>query len=134
MALILDRIHKMRLGTWSHPIPVEEDDEVGTLMREFNDLGPILGSRRAAGLNEVAVDAESGTLGPMANLRVARENPFRRFHREGFSPQVPPTSNAIRFVVVMPAEGPEPRETQGHVTLMVNFFDEVRRRVAMQGK
>jgi HAMP domain-containing protein len=42
MALILDQIHKMRLGTWSHPIPVEQDDEVGTLMREFNDLGPKL--------------------------------------------------------------------------------------------
>jgi len=42
MALISDRIRKMRLGTWSHPIPVEQDDEVGTLMREFNDLGPEL--------------------------------------------------------------------------------------------
>jgi hypothetical protein len=34
------------------------------------------------------------------------------------------------FVVLMPAESPEPRETQSHVTLVVNFFDEVRRRVA----
>jgi HAMP domain-containing protein len=42
MALISDRIHKMRLGTWSHPIPVDQDDEMGTLMREFNDLGPNL--------------------------------------------------------------------------------------------
>jgi serine/threonine-protein kinase len=33
-----------------------------------------------------------------------------------------------RFIVAMPAEGPEPRETQGHLTLVVNFFDEVRRR------
>jgi serine/threonine-protein kinase len=39
-----------------------------------------------------------------------------------------------RFVVLMPAEGPEPRETQNHLTLVVNFFDEVRRRVAAQGK
>jgi serine/threonine-protein kinase len=39
-----------------------------------------------------------------------------------------------RFVVLMPAEGPEPRETQSHVTLVVNFFDEIRRRVAAQGK
>jgi serine/threonine-protein kinase len=39
-----------------------------------------------------------------------------------------------RFVVLMPAESPEPRETQSHVTLVVNFFDEVRRRVAAQGK
>jgi serine/threonine-protein kinase len=39
-----------------------------------------------------------------------------------------------RFVVLMPAESPEPREAQNHVTLVVNFFDEVRRRVAAHGK
>jgi serine/threonine-protein kinase len=39
-----------------------------------------------------------------------------------------------RFVVLMPAESPEPREAQNHVTLVVNFFDEIRRRVAAQGK
>ena len=30
-------------------------------------------------------------------------------------------------------EGPEPQETQSYVKLVVNFFDEVRRRVATQG-
>ncbi len=39
-----------------------------------------------------------------------------------------------RFVVLMPAESPEPREAQNHVTLVMNFFDEVRRRVAAQAK
>jgi hypothetical protein len=39
-----------------------------------------------------------------------------------------------RFAVLMPAQSPEPREFQNHVTLVVNFFDEVRRRVAAQGK
>jgi len=39
-----------------------------------------------------------------------------------------------RVMVLVSAEGPEPRETQSHVTLVVNFFDEVRRRVAAQGK
>jgi eukaryotic-like serine/threonine-protein kinase len=39
-----------------------------------------------------------------------------------------------RFAVLMPVESPEPRETQSHVTLALNFFDEVRRRVAAQGK
>jgi serine/threonine-protein kinase len=34
-----------------------------------------------------------------------------------------------RFVALMPAESPEPRETQSHLTLVVNFFDEVRRHV-----
>ena len=35
-----------------------------------------------------------------------------------------------RFLVVMPAQSPEPQESQSHVILMTNFFDEVRRRVA----
>jgi dipeptidyl aminopeptidase/acylaminoacyl peptidase len=39
-----------------------------------------------------------------------------------------------RFIVLMPAESPEPLETQSHVKIAVNFFDEVRRRVAAQGK
>jgi Tol biopolymer transport system component len=39
-----------------------------------------------------------------------------------------------RVVALMPAESPERREAQNHVMLVVNFFDEVRRRVAAQGK
>lgn len=39
-----------------------------------------------------------------------------------------------RFVVLMPAESPEPRETQSHIKIVTNFFDEVRMRVAAQGK
>ena len=39
-----------------------------------------------------------------------------------------------RFVALMPAESAEPQETQSHVRLVWNFFDEIRRRVAAQGK
>jgi serine/threonine-protein kinase len=39
-----------------------------------------------------------------------------------------------RSIVLMPAESPQPQENQSHVTLVVNFLDEVRRRVAAQGK
>jgi eukaryotic-like serine/threonine-protein kinase len=39
-----------------------------------------------------------------------------------------------RFAVLMSAEGPEPRETQRHVMLVLNFVDEVRWRVAAGGK
>ena len=39
-----------------------------------------------------------------------------------------------RFVVLMPAESLEPREPQNHVTLIVNFFDEIRRRATAQSK
>ena len=39
-----------------------------------------------------------------------------------------------RFAVVMPADNPEPREIRSHVTLVVNFFDEVRRRFTLGAK
>jgi len=42
MAQISDRLRKMKLGTWSDPIPVEHDDEMGTLVRQFNKIGPEL--------------------------------------------------------------------------------------------
>ena len=35
-----------------------------------------------------------------------------------------------RFVVLLPADGAEARQSQSHITLVINFFDEVRRRVA----
>ena len=51
---------------------------------------------------------------------------------------VPPDDQGLRdgkrFVVLMPAQSAEPREAESHVTLVVNFLDEVRRRVAAQGK
>jgi serine/threonine-protein kinase len=37
-------------------------------------------------------------------------------------------------VALMPVESPGPRESQSHVNLVVNFFDEIRRRVAGQGR
>jgi serine/threonine-protein kinase len=39
-----------------------------------------------------------------------------------------------RFIALLSAGGSEPAERQSHVRLVVNFFDEVRRRVAGQGK
>jgi serine/threonine-protein kinase len=39
-----------------------------------------------------------------------------------------------RFVVLMPAETGEARETQNHITLVMNFFDEISRRVTGQGQ
>jgi hypothetical protein len=39
-----------------------------------------------------------------------------------------------RLVVLMSAQSPEPRESASHVKLMINFFDEVGRRVAGQMK
>jgi methyl-accepting chemotaxis protein len=42
MALLSDQMRHMRLGTWSQPIPVHQNDEMGRLLREFNILGPEL--------------------------------------------------------------------------------------------
>jgi serine/threonine-protein kinase len=39
-----------------------------------------------------------------------------------------------RFVVLTPAETTDAHDSQSHITLVVNFFDEVRRRVAGQRK
>lgn len=39
-----------------------------------------------------------------------------------------------RFIVLMPSENRESRERQSHVTLVTNFFEEVRRRFAGQSK
>jgi hypothetical protein len=52
----------------------------------------------------------------------------------GVTPSFDLAPDGKRFVVLMPAESPEPRETQSHVTLVLNFFDEVGRRVAAEGK
>jgi hypothetical protein len=39
-----------------------------------------------------------------------------------------------RFAVLMPVEGAGLRARQSHVTLVLNFFEEVRRRVAREAK
>jgi serine/threonine-protein kinase len=52
----------------------------------------------------------------------------------GTGKNLDPAPEGERLVVLMPAESIEPHETQSHVTLVTNFFDEVRRRVAGQGK
>jgi serine/threonine-protein kinase len=52
----------------------------------------------------------------------------RRLANTGLSPNFDLAPDGKQFVVLMPAEGSEPLEAQSHVTLVVNFFDEVRRR------
>lgn len=42
--------------------------------------------------------------------------------------------DAKRFVVLTPAQAADAHESRSHITLVVNFFDEVRRRVAGQLK
>ena len=40
--LLLDRMNAMSRGTWTQPILVEQDDEIGRLVRDFNLVGPRL--------------------------------------------------------------------------------------------
>ena len=47
---------------------------------------------------------------------------------------VPAANSGRTGLVPLPPEGAEPRETQSHVMLALNFFDGVRRRVAGSGK
>jgi len=42
--------------------------------------------------------------------------------------------NGKRFVVVLPADGQDARQSQSHVVFIENFFGELRRRVSVTGK
>jgi serine/threonine-protein kinase len=58
----------------------------------------------------------------------------KRLANVGLAVNLDVAPDGKRFIVLMPAEGPEPREAQSHLILLTNFFDEVRRRVAGQVK
>jgi serine/threonine protein kinase/Tol biopolymer transport system component len=48
----------------------------------------------------------------------------------GLTPNFDLAPDGKRFAVVMAAESPKPREAQSHITLVLNFFNEVSRRAA----
>jgi len=50
-----------------------------------------------------------------------------RLANTGMTPNFDLAPDGRRFVVLMPAEGAGPPDVQSHVTLVVNFFDELRR-------
>jgi hypothetical protein len=52
----------------------------------------------------------------------------------GLGGNLDPEPDGNRFVVLIAAETQQPREAQNHISLVVNFLDEVLRRVAAQGK
>jgi serine/threonine-protein kinase len=58
----------------------------------------------------------------------------KKLSNVGLSPNFDLAPDGKRILAVAPIESAEPRETQSHVTIAVNYFDEVRRRVAGQGK
>ena len=58
----------------------------------------------------------------------------RRLFNTGLVQNFDLAPDGKRFAVLMSAQGADPRETQRGVMLVLNFFDEVRRRVAAAGK
>jgi len=50
-----------------------------------------------------------------------------RLANTGLTPNFDLAPDGKRFAVLLPAERPEPPEAQSHVTLITNFFDELRR-------
>jgi serine/threonine-protein kinase len=75
----------------------------------------------------------------VANYTVKGESFVAGKPRVWFGKQLASTGQAVnydlapdgnRFLVLMPAESAQPQEAQNHVILVVNFFDEIRRRVA----
>jgi serine/threonine-protein kinase len=60
--------------------------------------------------------------------------PAKRLANVGVAVNFDPASDGKRFVVEMPAEARERQASQNHVMLVVNFLDEVRRRLAGQGR
>jgi serine/threonine-protein kinase len=53
----------------------------------------------------------------------------RQLADTGLNPSFDLAPDGKRFAVLLPAENPEPLETKGHVTMILNFFDELRRRI-----
>ena len=58
----------------------------------------------------------------------------KRIANIGGAPNLDLAPDGRRFVVLIPAEGMEARESRSRITLVMNFFDEVRRREALQAK
>ena len=58
----------------------------------------------------------------------------QRIADAGMTGNVDIAPDGTRFAVLMPAEAPESRETRGHFTLVPNFLDELRRRLAASAK
>ena len=53
----------------------------------------------------------------------------KQLENTGTTPSFDLAPDGKRFAVLLPAEGPEPPTVQSHVILVMNFFDELRRRV-----
>jgi serine/threonine-protein kinase len=58
----------------------------------------------------------------------------RQLANQGLTKNFDLAPGGKRFAVILPAESAEPQTSRNHVTLVLNFFDEIRRRTAAGGK
>jgi len=75
IGLLRDRMNAMSRGTWTQPIPVEHDDEIGRLVRDFNLLGPRLTFKA----HEFAAASKLAAMA-LIGQRVTRQTNIARSH------------------------------------------------------
>ncbi len=77
---LLSHINVMRRGTWSQPIPVDRDDEIGQLTRAFNGLGEEL----TRAVHQFGATSKLSALALIGN-RIVRRVRLSKEHAEGVS-------------------------------------------------
>jgi Tol biopolymer transport system component len=58
----------------------------------------------------------------------------KQLENTGTTPNYDLAPDGKRFAVLLPAEGPEPTTVRSHVTLVMNFFEELRRRAPLDSR
>lgn len=104
----------------------------GRILPVWSSNGRELFYRTLSGCERLMVAAYT-TNGGVFKAGTARMWSERRLANTGFTSNFDLAPDGKSFVVLMPAEGAEPPESQSHVTLVMNFFDEVRSAAARPG-
>jgi serine/threonine-protein kinase len=65
------------------------------------------------------------------NFDASKPQPFtdRKVGNTGITPDFDLAPDSIRFAVLVPPDAAELEAARSHITLVLNFFDEVRRRL-----
>jgi Tol biopolymer transport system component/predicted Ser/Thr protein kinase len=103
----------------------------GGIMPVWSSKSHELFYRTLSGCENIMV-ATYTTNGGVFKAETAQIWSGRRLANTGLTPNFDLDPNGGGFVVLVPAEGSEPPEAQSHVTLVANFFDEVRRLVPVR--
>jgi serine/threonine-protein kinase len=99
----------------------------GGIIPVWSDNGHELFYRTLSGCENIMVVAYT-TNGGVFKTETPKVWSQQRLANTGLAPNFDVAPDGKRSVVLTPATGSEPPEAQSHVTLVINFFDEVRRR------